>query len=572
MIWIISAVVAALLLFLSWPTRLDVRIVNEKGDPVIAGLDIGGDMRVSNQVSFYLWKDTSDLNATSVGYTASTTVIKNPISFFKRRAFRLVMHPEMIPLSRFTYLDPTGTLSLHPVFEIEGRTIQGDLVKKNLTINNSIPYGSYAIKIHDDDFTGSFIFDGDSFTSETRLMPDGDFIMLSDEDARYALNYLDDFISLHGSLPKQFYLYKESAIVTLGQLLFLHCVDAINSSVYFYPKKSAFSFGDGVSDESSCYDEAIKGQIPSNLGRMLTGSEIVPPLNQKKRGPDIAFTFDVESGRYVPYNTSPAVSPCENANFSLGLNKDEIICDYPALVAWMSPVKGDVTYTEFPYPQVSGILGFKEILDFSERYGVPTTDYFVLKDLRAFDILDPDLTRRAKALIDDGLMEAGSHTRYHTDLSAVDETVAMRELVESKKDIESFFDTTIYGFRSPYLSIIKDPATHAKAVSDAGYKYYSQAQDWYVGKVPGLSLIDKNWNTVEYLAYMDESKVIDLVAENGYLITLDHPWDLFYDDGAYLLENPENAVQYRKNLLTTISEGAIPAKAKDMRLVYPIGD
>ena len=55
------------------------------------------------------------------------------------------------------------------------------------------------------------------------------------------------------------------------------------------------------------------------------------------------------------------------------------------LACWWSNAHRDkeITYDQYPYPQVSGILGFKEILSYSESYGIPTTDFIVKKDILA---------------------------------------------------------------------------------------------------------------------------------------------------------------------------------------------
>jgi len=53
------------------------------------------------------------------------------------------------------------------------------------------------------------------------------------------------------------------------------------------------------------------------------------------------------------------------------------------------------------------------------------------------------------------------------------------------------------------------------------------------------------------------------------LITLDHPWNFFYDEiqiaeDTYLKENSERANKARKNMLLMVSEGAFPVLARDI--------
>lgn len=424
--------------------------------------------------------------------------------------------------------------------------------------------------------------------NETKILDKENYVSLTNEEAEYIINFLTDFLIFSKEdkldiwdrgFPKQFYLYDKDMVISLGDMLLLffekqaYEIEGISYPTYFIPKNQSFKLVNRTSDVKEGYEFAIKGSIPKKISekdlqsfvyQTLTGDDInfnyeIGDLNRKYRGIDIAFTFDIESGRYSAEASEIAISPCKDDNYSLGLEEDEKICDNPAYVAWMSPRDDKVTYTQYPYPQVSGILGFEEILDYSERYGIPTTNYIVKKDIVAFDILNKELVNRAKSLVKKGLFEVGSHTRYHTHLNMVDEELAKKELIESRLFLEEFFNTAVFGIRGPYLSMIGD-----SELAEAGYSYYSNAGS-YFGKVPCCDLINKPWNGEEYTAYTSPARFKKMMKEKEYIITLDHPWNMVYQDGDILTEDPEIKDNYRAIILTAISNGGILVMAKDIK-------
>ncbi len=417
-------------------------------------------------------------------------------------------------------------------------------------------------------------------------------IYITEEQAGHVSNFLADYMrySEEGRLdtedmgfPKQFYLYEEDMVLSLGDMLFLFFQEQTYeregiSDPYFILDDMVFEFVSSASDVNEAYESSLKGDIPREISGISLQDFVyqrligegnyeygVGDLNIANRVFDIAFTFDIESGRYVSEAGEVGISPCEGEDYSLGLDEEELVCDNPAYVAWMSPRSHEITYTQYSYPQVSGILGFEAILSYSEDYGVPTTNFIVKKDILAFDALNKELVDRTKMLVDRGIIEVGSHTRYHTNLGLVDEEIAIEELKESKVFLEDFFMVEVHGFRAPYLSVHKDDETHARILSEAGYAYSSEIMDYY-GKVPGYDLVHKPWNTGEQFAYLTSAELKEMMAEKEYLITLDHPWNMVYQDGIILEEEPEILHNYRSLLLTAISNGAIPVLLKDLRL------
>ena len=242
------------------------------------------------------------------------------------------------------------------------------------------------------------------------------------------------------------------------------------------------------------------------------------------------------------------------------------MCNDPEFVAWLSPQGGNITYIEYPYPQVSGILGYREILSYSERYGIPTTDFIVKKDILAFEKLEPELIERTNTLIKKGLIEIAAHTRYHTDLGKVNLLVATREIKESKKFLEDYFGVDVQGFRAPYLSKIIGNGLYEQTLIDAGYSYYSN-----FGMYPDKGIAQIPWNSAkfghEYFSLKKPGEIKQLMSERSYIVTLDHPWNLVYSSEDMIHETPETRNNMRANIFTAISNGALPVMAKDITII-----
>jgi hypothetical protein len=148
----------------------------------------------------------------------------------------------------------------------------------------------------------------------------------------------------------------------------------------------------------------------------------------------------------------------------------------------------------------------------------------------------------------------------------VDRDIAEREMLLSRQFLSEYFDTDVVGFRAPYNIMIGTEEEHAKALEDAGYSYFTQFGE-YTGKVPGTGIIHKQWNgNWKLFANTFPREARQMVQSKEYLITLDHPWNIIYQDGEVLYEAPELKDSMRANMLTAISNGGLPVLAKDLRL------
>ncbi len=610
-IWIICfvvVVVAIALAYLFWPFRYDVEIQNSLENPILARITLQDDQNrtvfngTRGVLNLTLWKGSYHVVVHSVGFVPKEYQVSVPFGIRWNRIVRqvVVLDPKYIDLAAFEFHDPTTYLNLSPSLSVRGRNVLGELVSEVYPSPQLLMYGDYFIHAEDGLFSSDVEFHGDAFlvdglVSRNVILDPGDqFLILSDNEAGYVQNFLHDYLNFSArnlldeddlGFPDQFYLFQRDEVLSPGKMLFLWCeimtYDAMNVSVrtFFIPRDQVFVEGAAVPSVGDCYRSVLSGAIPRSIGdaditdlvvRDILGSSsfsfVLPDLNHAKRRLDIAFSFDIESGRYVSdIAASGALSPCTDANYSLGLADDELLCSSPAIVAWMSPRASPYLHDEFPYPQVSGLLGFREIVGYSERYGIPTTNYFTKKDLLAFAILDPVLVDRSKALVQNGLMEVGSHTRYHTNLNLVGPELGRREIYESKIFLEEFFNTTVYGFRAPYLSVLGSEDAYARTLWELGFSYYSQSSP-YAGRVSWYPIVHKPWSGGSYGGPLSLHDVKEMIKYRSYIITLDHPWNIYYRDGPVLVEDPSLPDHYRAEILTAISNGAIPTTVRELEL------
>ena len=65
-------------------------------------------------------------------------------------------------------------------------------------------------------------------------------------------------------------------------------------------------------------------------------------------------------------------------------------------------------------------------------------------------------------------------------------------------------------------------------------------------------------------AYKTPKEFKQTLNDENYIITLDHPWNLVYQDGDVLTEDLSIPDNYRAIILTAISNGGIPVQAIDL--------
>ena len=149
-------------------------------------------------------------------------------------------------------------------------------------------------------------------------------------------------------------------------------------------------------------------------------------------------------------------------------------CENADLAGWVSKSSDIWWFGEYGYPVSSGMIGWRYILELSEDFGIPTTQYVVSKDINLFKKKDEALFTLSKELVDEGLVEIGAHTKSHVKLDKIPYAKAMSELSDSKKELEILYNTTIFGFRNPYLALVEgNSAKNEQALAKTSYTYYS---------------------------------------------------------------------------------------------------
>ena len=609
-IWIITIAFFLVLCtsaYVFCPFSYELTIVNERNDSLVGNITIidSNNATVFSGTRHYLDlrlpKGSYNITIDVKGYDTLSFNLTNKPGIKRNHNIKHIktLAPRSINLSQFDFFDPTSALELNPKVRLIGANVLGDVVSEEVAHDAEIMYGVYSFHVYDEFFEKDLVLKGDDLlwenTSVTKVFldPNEDFIRLNPDELYHIINFLGDYVDLSQrglldtpdrGLPKQFYLYKRDKVISLGKMIFLFCQKEafelmdMKPEYFFLPSEKEYHFIDSVNDLTSCYGQALNGEIPKNIGPDHLQSSmywellvkdgalnyLVPDLNIERRGPQVSFTFDIESGRYVFKDEGNSLSPCESDEFSEGLSESELICNKPELVAWMTPLDVQENFTQYSYPHVSGLIGYRQILDYSWAYGIPTTNYFVKKDVLAYNQLEPGVIKTTQKLVDKGLIEVASHTRYHTHVGLVDQKTAKNEMKLSKEFLEEYFNTSVVGFRAPYNALAGDELSHAKLLDSAGYEYFSQFGK-YNGVVPGTDIEHKQWNSDwQYLSDLKQSEVREMMYSKPYLITLDHPWNMAYTDSTLLKEKPELLDNHRANVLTIISHGGIITKAEDL--------
>jgi peptidoglycan/xylan/chitin deacetylase (PgdA/CDA1 family) len=468
-------------------------------------------------------------------------------------------------VEKYNFFDPTGNIKVNISVDAQGKNIFKDVVNATSPI---LLYGDYNLRVYAFVFEKYFHVKGNAIDAEDReyLLPDRSQIMVSEKEFAFVENFLRDFQKLFFALPKQYYIYKKDHVISLGDMILLQCEkDAFDRNgllpIYFVSKEREYMRG-SVEKKSDCYRSIIeKNAQPTDL-RILGIKYNSAEYNVKKRAALVSYTFDIESGRYLnELNRGKyGLSQCGSSVFSFGLSKSEKICDNADVLPFFSNYTG---VTE-GYPWTTGIRGFHEILNYSFNYGLPTTQYVVIRDLQVFEKLNPTLIEQLQHLLKEDFIELGVHTHYHRYLGK-DREGDEQDLAWSKNYLERKFNTTVSGMRGPYLTLVGNDATlHAQTLKKLNYTYFSNLGEFTL--LEGVASLGPNLFLV---SDKDVFVFREVIANNRYVVTLDHPWNLAYKEvdvnGEIYLEGDTSRIQHFKMaVLMSISEGGIFVRAREL--------
>lgn len=581
------------LMFILLPTKTIVSVKNTLGEPQGATLHLYlGEIPVystmSSYVPLYLPKFWYRVVLEREGFhtlnaTLSPTLREHSVTYTLS---------EIQYQAPWTFFDPTGTIKLDPFIKLEGRDARGKYVSTGVGSRDNITYGEYVALVRDVDFEDHFFINGTKLeklgvqVNETRLAPNEHFVPIDQRDYTYIRNFIEEYLNLSTQhyiteelegYPRQYHLTGKNITLSFGDMTLLLCeayAYKIPQEHYFVPLKKKYAIAKNSWNVEDCYRHALRGYTPQiidqeTLSLLLGANKAYYPyeemINQKQNKGDIAFTFDIESGRYVQdVNKGPhAINPCESENTALGIEEnDRKACLNPNRIAWFSPQRGTPS-GNVPYPWSSGVAGLRSIIDLSKIYGIKTTNFLLTKEFTVYDQYDPTLLRDLKVLARDNLTEIALHSKYHSRLDDADPEHTLNELKAGRLLLEEYFDTDVAGYRAPYLSILqRDQNLHESTLRKAGLAYYSHGLEIPKGKnhvpITLYYLADNNiWN----VRYSGENF--------GYVVTIDHPWNFNYEEREinsewYLVYNETRTKDVKATIFEAISDGYVPVFTKEL--------
>jgi len=294
----------------------------------------------------------------------------------------------------------------------------------------------------------------------------------------------------------------------------------------------------------------------------------------------VEFTMDYESDRPVFSNTYTQDKLIVDKNAtSIGINPKLInkmcaynYCTYPEdyekvnytsnEVAWYTAIKRNEEII-FPdcYPYCGVIEGTPRILNnFIHKYGFPMTWHMTGDSIIAINT-QPELLIKIKELKNQGLLDLGLHTMYHTNIGEVSSNFTNKSLTDNYQIFTRVLEHEPTQFRAPYLSLPQK--SYYEILKRNNITFDNEvAQDKTC-----ILASDCNYvhipNTEIYFIKLDwkiETKD-DLLN-----IYLSHPWEILYEtEGTpiYLKESEEaeNKV-FKKWLYLVGNEGLIPITPK----------
>jgi len=141
----------------------NLTIKDEKGNIIFQGYD--------HKFEVSLWKGNYQGIVSLTGYQNDEFKISNPVGlkFNYDIVQTALMKPKFINLSSFVFLDPTQTLTLSPLLNINGTNILQDNVSTTLNHSSSLIYGFYNVKIYTDNFYNNGTIEGDKLLVNKNL-------------------------------------------------------------------------------------------------------------------------------------------------------------------------------------------------------------------------------------------------------------------------------------------------------------------------------------------------------------------------------------------------------------------
>lgn len=556
------------------PVKYTFHYIDTNGMPITGTTAVSGDTALITHNTFWLARGQYTFHHTGK-FRAPIEQYENNILHPLWREETIMLEPGTYNYANTTFYEPYQHVRLIPEIHIIGKTIDGKPIDKIASINTYLPYGTYTTTFYTPHFERVIKGGPSAPPHNLTLLPNKNAIVLSKEQAAWIKNYIRDYteLSAQGLIakgwPKQYHSYTHNATLTLGNMLFILCQMRQDEQPLYYARIGQDYTKQGQGD---CYTNMFEGNVPTQFNgkpqeqityeqtseRVRTWNIPFGELNQRHKALEWALSYDIEYGRYVPEagRSSHTHSPCD-------LPEEQVpqeYCDNPDQAGWWSDAKEIWWYGEYGYPISSGMIGWRYILELSEHYGIPTTQYIVSKDLDIFTKKDPEITKLAQELARKGLIEIGSHTHNHPRLDKISPAQVHEELRTSKQQLAQAFGQPIHGFRNPYLALINgSKTTNERTLAATGYTHYSLYGEPATHTYNGHTIEHKPINFFGYLGYATPN-LLDAALELPYIISLDHPWNIqFHEEetpeGIILREEPRQPLQKRAIILDAMSHG-----------------
>lgn len=292
----------------------------------------------------------------------------------------------------------------------------------------------------------------------------------------------------------------------------------------------------------------------------------------------ITFTMDYESDRPVfsdKYLSDKRIISKDVKSIGINPKQFKPICydnyctlpkdyktkDYTSYeVAWYTPImKNNEIFYPDCYPYCGTLLATDILLDeFVGKYGFSNTWHMTGASIIAI-ASNPDLLEKVKKYEEQGLLDLGLHTMYHTNIGKVSSEFREYTLGENYYVFKHVFKREPIQFRAPYLSLPDN------------YNIKTIPENILIKADNELNTMPiMNCNNINGCNYIISDNDISFVEvdwiENDkdvlWNIYLSHPWELLYvtkGDPIYLEESAQAKINIFKSWLYLVGEyGRIP--------------